>query len=96
MRIFIVRRSSRREPERAALAPALSLVEEAAEPREFTLVNISGKIDLKDVAGLRRTFLPHEPDKRQVALSLAKPGTQAPLEPDAGDLTTNGPSVASD
>ena len=33
----------------------------SAEPREFTVVNISGHIDLDQVALLRHTFVPHEP-----------------------------------
>jgi hypothetical protein len=30
----------------------------ACEPREFTIVNIVGTIDLEQIAGLRRTFVP--------------------------------------
>jgi hypothetical protein len=37
----------------------------AAEPREFTVVNISGTIDLDQVDVLRRTFVPGEPDPSQ-------------------------------
>jgi hypothetical protein len=35
------------------------LVVLVAEPREFTLVNLSGRIDLKEVAALSARFVPH-------------------------------------
>jgi hypothetical protein len=40
----------------------------AAEPREFTVVNISGHIDLEQVAFLRRTFVPADTDGSQALL----------------------------
>jgi len=41
----------------------------AAEPREFTLVNISGEIDPDQIAALRRTFVPHGHGVSQVAFT---------------------------
>jgi hypothetical protein len=54
----------------------------AAEPREFTLVNIDGEIDPSQIAALRRTFVPGEQRVSQVALTN-------PVE--AGPQETHGP-----
>ncbi|HEY6456534.1 MAG TPA: DUF4252 domain-containing protein [Steroidobacteraceae bacterium] len=56
------------------------LVVLVAEPREFTLVNISGKIDMRNVAALCGTFMPHQPGESQVAWSLPKPDAYTPDE----------------
>ena len=41
----------------------------AARPREFTLVNVVGAIDLDQIAALRRTFVPGERDGPPLTLA---------------------------
>ena len=61
----------------------------AAESREFTLVNISGVIDLKNVAALCSTFVPHQPGESPAALPSPKPDAYPALDTDDSDQPTN-------
>jgi hypothetical protein len=65
------------------------LVVLAAEPREFTLVNIRGRIDMTEVAALCDTFVPLEPGGSQIALRSPKPDPRASLDPDGGNQPAN-------
>lgn len=58
------------------------LVVLVAKPLEFTLVNISGTIDLENVDALSDTFLPHGSGGSQVALVSSIPEARAQLPTD--------------